>query len=106
MKTFIFIVVLFLILIVGGGLTTMLISTNGAILPILTTTTVPDASPTMVLPWKAEQIFLLIGFLLFNLVGIAVTLAGLFWLVDRGLRNNRASTPTNDKTPATTTAAE
>lgn len=106
MRTFIIVVVIFLILIVGGGLTTMLISTNGAILPILTTTTVPDASPTMVLPWKAEQIFLLIGFLLFNLIGIAVTLAGLFWLVDRGLRSSRANAAAAETKPATTQTAE
>jgi hypothetical protein len=93
-RTFITVVVLLLILIIGGGLTSMLIANNGSVLPILTTTNVPDASPTTVLPWKAEQFFLLVGFILFNLIGIAATLALIFWLVDRGLRRNRGSAQT------------
>lgn len=91
MRAFITVVVVLLILIIGGGLTSMLIGNNGEVLPILTTTSVPDASPTVVLPWKAEQVFLLVGFILFNLIGIAATLALIFFLVDRGLRRNRAS---------------
>jgi hypothetical protein len=90
-RGFITLVALFLILVVGGGLTSMLIANEGGtILPIQTTTTIPDASPTVVLPWKAEQFFLLTGFLLFNLIGIAVTLAIIFWYVDRQLRRSRA----------------
>lgn len=89
MRVFITVVVVVVILIIGGGLTSMLIANEGSILPVLTTTNVPDASPTTVLPWKAEQVFLLVGFILFNLIGIAATLALVFWLVDRGLRRNR-----------------
>lgn len=89
MRAFITVVVVVVILIIGGGLTSMLIANEGSILPVLTTTNVPDASPTTVLPWKAEQVFLLVGFILFNLIGIAATLALVFWLVDRGLRRNR-----------------
>jgi hypothetical protein len=90
-RAFIVIVVILLILIVGGGLTAMLVANNGGgLLPILTTTNIPDASPTVVLPWKAEQFFLLVGFVLFNLIGMAATLALVFWLVDRGLRRNQA----------------
>jgi hypothetical protein len=94
-RAFIIIVAILLILIIGGGLTSMLVSNNGgSVLPILTTTNIPDASPTVVLPWKAEQFFLLVGFVLFNLIGMAVTLAVVFWLVDRGLRRNKsAGTP-------------
>lgn len=96
MRVFIIIVAILLILIIGGGLTSMLVSNNGgSVLPILTTTNIPDASPTVVLPWKAEQFFLLVGFVLFNLVGMAVTLAVVFWLVDRGLRRGKA-----EETPA------
>lgn len=101
MRAFITIVAILLILIIGGGLTSMLVSNNGGgVLPILTTTNIPDASPTVVLPWKAEQFFLLVGFILFNLIGMALTLALVFWLVDRGLRRNKsagASTPTNQR---------
>lgn len=91
MRAFIAVVAVLLILMIGGGLTAMLVANNGGgVLPILTTTNIPDASPTVVLPWKAEQFFLLVGFVLFNLIGMAATLALVFWLVDRGLRRNRA----------------
>jgi uncharacterized membrane protein len=104
-RTLIAIVVILVILIIGGGLTSMLMGSSGAVLPILTTTTVPDASPTIVLPWKAEQFFLLVGFIVFNLVGIALTLAVIFWAVDRGLKRSRTSA---NNTPAAmhTAAAE
>ena len=102
MRTLIAIVAILVILIIGGGMTSMLIGSNGGVLPILTTTTVPDASPTIVLPWKAEQFFLLVGFIMFNLIGIALTLAVIVWAVDRGLRRNRASA---NATPATTRSA-
>ena len=45
----------------------------------------PDASPTTMLPWKANQFFILVAFILFNLVGIAVTLAIVIWVIDWGL---------------------
>lgn len=103
MRTFIVVVIVLLVLIIGGGLTATLIATNNSVLPVLTTTTVPDASPMVVVPWKAEQLFLLVGFLLFNLVGIAVTLAVIVWVFDRGLRNKGGSTTS---APATTGTAE
>ena len=83
---------LLLLLVIGGGLTTQLIANqSGSVLPILTQTANPDASPTTFLPWKAEQFFLLIGFILFNLVGIALTIAVIIWLLDRGIRRNPAA---------------
>jgi hypothetical protein len=51
-------------------------------------------------PWKAEQFFLLIGFLIFNLVGIAITLAIVFWLIDRGIRRSRNEAAAGAGTPA------
>jgi hypothetical protein len=80
---------LVLLLVMGGALTSLLINASGdGVLPILTQTANPDASPTLVVPWKAEQFFLLIGFLLFNLVGIAGTIALIVWLIDRGVRRS------------------
>ena len=105
-RTLITIVVLLLILIIGGGLTSMLIANQGDVLPILTTTNVPDASPTVVLPWKAEQVFLLVGFILFNLIGIAATLALIFWLVDRGLRRSQTSGASANATSTVARAEE
>jgi hypothetical protein len=94
MRRLLLIAGLFVILIIGGGLTTQLIAnqTTGApLLPFLTQTINPDASRTVLLPWKAEQFFLLVGFLIFNLIGIAATIALLFWFADRGVRRNAAS---------------
>lgn len=83
---------LVLLLVIGGALTSMLINASGgSVLPILTQTANPDASPTLVVPWKAEQFFLLVGFLIFNLVGIAATIALIVWLIDRGVRRNAQS---------------
>lgn len=81
---------LLLLLIIGGGLTAELISTDGgSMLPILTQTINPDASPTEIVPWKAEQFFLLVGFILFNLIGIAATIAIIVWLLDGAIRRNK-----------------
>jgi hypothetical protein len=80
---------LLLLLIIGGGLTAQLIATDGGeLLPILTQTANPDASPTAVVPWKAEQFVLLVGFVLFNLVGIAATIAVILWFLDRGIKRS------------------
>jgi hypothetical protein len=84
-------VVLLVILLAGGGLTMQLLSGgDSSLLPVLTQVNSADASPTTVLPWKAEQFFLMVGFILFNLVGIGVTLAVVFWFLDRGVRRARA----------------
>jgi hypothetical protein len=83
---------LLLLLVIGGGLTTQLIANQGgSLLPILTQTANPDASPTTFLPWKAEQFFLLVGFILFNLIGIGLTIAVIIWFVDRGIRRTPAA---------------
>jgi hypothetical protein len=84
------VVVIIFVLLAGGGLTSMLISTGGQVAPILQQVSAPDASPTTMLPWKANQFFILVGFVLFNLVGIAVTLAIIFWVVDRGVKRSKA----------------
>jgi hypothetical protein len=84
-------IVLVLLLVIGGGLTSLLSSSSGGtVLPILQQTNAIDASPTVMVPWKANQFILLVGFLLFNLVGIAVTIAIILWFVDRGVRKSRA----------------
>jgi predicted membrane protein len=89
-KRFLVIVALLVILIIGGGLTMQLIASGGQILPILETVSNPDADRSVVLPWKAEQLFLMIGFLIFNLVGIAATIGIIFWFIDRGVRKSQA----------------
>jgi uncharacterized membrane protein len=96
---------LVLLLVIGGALTSLLINaSDGGVLPILTQTVNPDASPTQVVPWKAEQFFLLVGFLLFNLVGIAATIGLIVWLIDRGVRRNaQAAAKASGETKVTAT---
>jgi len=87
----------------GGGLTAQLLSNGGSLqLPVLMQTVQPDASPTTMLPWKAEQFFLLIGFVVFNVVGIAATLAIIFWFMDRGIRQGKAEAAVRDAALAAT----
>lgn len=89
MRRFSFLIVLMIVLLAGGGLTSLLIASGSQVLPILTQVGAPDASPTTVLPWKANQFFILVGFVLFNLVGIAATLAVIFVAVDWGLKQSK-----------------
>jgi hypothetical protein len=83
-RRFTFLVVLIVLLLAGGGLTSLLLASGGQVLPILQQVSAPDASPTTMLPWKANQFFILIAFVLFNLVGMAVTIAIVLWVLDWG----------------------
>jgi hypothetical protein len=78
-----------IVLLAGGALTSLLVAGGSQMIPILTQVSAPDASPTTLLPWKANQFFILIAFVLFNLVGIAITLAIIFWAVDWGLKQSK-----------------
>jgi hypothetical protein len=79
-------------LIVGGGLTAQIASQGGtATFPwVIRSTDNPDASVMDMTPWKAEQLFLVIGFILFNLIGAGVTVAVVFWLLHRGVKQVKA----------------
>ncbi len=90
MKRFTFLIVVLVILLAGGGLTSLLVATGGQVLPFLKQVGTPDASPTMMLPWKADQFFILIAFALVNLIGIAVTIAIIIWIIDWGLKRSKA----------------
>jgi hypothetical protein len=102
------IVVLLIVLLIGGGLTTQLISSgDSGPLPVLRTTANPEASVSEMVPWKAEQLFLIIGFILFNLIGMAVTIALVVWLIDRAIRKGRAEAGATPKpAPAARETAE
>lgn len=91
MKRFGVVIGLLLLLLIGGGLTSLLIANNGGgVLPILEVVGSPEASRTVMTSWKANQLFALIGFVLFNLVGMAVTIGIVLWLLDRGIRRSQA----------------
>ncbi len=42
-------------------------------------------------PWEAGQLILLIGFIMFNLVGMGATIALLFWFLSKQIANVKAS---------------
>jgi len=42
-------------------------------------------------PWEAGQLILLIGFILFNLVGIGATIALLFWFLSKQVANVKSA---------------
>lgn len=95
MRRFTFLIVLIVLLLAGGGLTSLLLASGGQVLPILQQVSTPDASPTTLLPWKANQFFILIAFALFNLVGIAVTIAVVLWVIDWGVKRGQADAKKN-----------
>lgn len=96
MKRLVGVVVILFILLAGGGLTAQFIANNGAApLPVLQQTSNPEGSVSELVPWQTEQLFLFIGFILFNLIGIAVTIAVIMWLLDRGVRHSRAEAKTS-----------
>ena len=91
MKKVIILGILLVVVLTGGALTSYMLANNGTVpVPVLTTTVDPDASTTMMLGWKAEQLFILVSFILFNLIGITVTIAIVIWFFDRGIRRSRA----------------
>jgi hypothetical protein len=78
-------VVVLAILAGGGALTVMLTQTESpdAIPGAVVQTRDPEASPFMAEEWQAHQFFLLTGFIIFNLVGIGVTIAIIIWFISR-----------------------
>ena len=103
MKRAAFIIGSLLLLIIGGGLTAQIAQQGGrdAIPVFVIQTDNPDASVFESVPWKAEQLLLLIGFLLFNLVGIGVTIALIMWFLNRQVKSVHGSEP-----PARTRASD
>jgi hypothetical protein len=94
-KRLIFLFVVIAILIAGGGLTAQLASTNGdqRIPGSMVQTDDPEASVFVATEWQAQQFFLLVGFLLFNLIGIGVTIAIIMWFLSRQVAVVGASAP-------------
>jgi hypothetical protein len=101
-KNFGILVVVIVLLLLGGGLTAQLANADiSQILPIIRQTNVPEASFIDPAPWQAQQFIILVGFILFNLVGIGATIAIIMWLLDRQVRLSKATPP---KEGAITTA--
>ncbi|MAS34551.1 MAG: hypothetical protein CL610_11120 [Anaerolineaceae bacterium] len=92
MRKLAFVIGAVVLLLIGGGLTSQLMSSGGeALLPFITQTNVPDASTLETAPWQAEQLVMFVGFILFNLIGMAATIAIVLWLLHRGVKQARSS---------------
>lgn len=88
----------------AGGFITALLggSELSDLLPFLIQTSDPEANTLVAEPWQAEQLFLLVGFVLFNLVGMGATIAVLMWVLHRGVVGIRAE----EEAAASTETAE
>jgi hypothetical protein len=95
MKRVAFIIGALVLLIIGGGLTAQIAQQGGrgAIPVFVIQTENPDASVFESVPWKAEQLVLLVGFLLFNLIGIGVTIALIMWFLNRQVKSVQGGEP-------------
>lgn len=94
MKRLVILITVMAILIVGGGLSAQIAANNNnatsALPGLLKQTDNPDASVFEATPWQAEQFFLFVGFLLFNMIGIGVTIMAILWLLNRGALEAKA----------------
>jgi hypothetical protein len=87
--------VLIVVLIVGGGLTSQLASSNSSFqLPVLKQTDNPDGSPETMTSWKAEQLVLVIMFILFSpfppgLIPMAIGIMVLMIVLDWGVKSSK-----------------
>jgi hypothetical protein len=89
-KRLAFIVTVVIVLLIGGAVTAQL-AVSGTDSLFITQTTDPDASVMAAASWQAEQLLLFIGFVLFNLVGIAVTITVVMWILHRGVKEVEAA---------------
>lgn len=89
MKRLILLIIIIAILGAGGTLTAL--TGNGwspAAIPGAKQQCADAAcSVFMAEPWEAGQLLLLVGFILFNLIGIGATLALLFWFLSKQVAN-------------------
>ena len=89
MRTFRIFIGLLVVLVIGGAVT-LLLSDGGSLLPFIQQTSNPGASTSEIEGWQAEQFFLLVGFLVTNMVGIGLTIAALMWFLNRGVKQVEA----------------
>ena len=111
MKRLAIFVVVMLLLVIGGGLTSQIVANNNnpeSIVPFaLKQTNDPNASVFTSVAWKSEQLFLFVGFILFNMIGMGATIAIVLWLLHRGVVHSKAEgggkaeiQPASTETPA------
>lgn len=113
MRRLVILLVLIVIMIIGGGLTSQIASSEGSVpIPgLVRQTDDPDASALDMTPWKAEQLFLVILFILFSpfppgLIPLAIGLTLLMWFLDWQVRATRAKPGPSTSSETTPTVAE
>lgn len=84
-----------LVLLMIGGMATVMIG-EGKIPGALVQTNNIEASVFTAADWQAQQFFLFVGFVLFNLIGISATIAVIVWLFHRGVARARATEPQSE----------
>jgi predicted membrane protein len=91
-KRLIIVLAVIMLLIITGGLTAQIASQGGSLsIPgLIRQTANPDASAMDMTSWKAEQLFLLVGFVLFNLIGMGVTIMLVFWFFNWQVKKSAA----------------
>ena len=99
MKNRMTILIAVLVVLGGSGLITSILAGNdiAEVLPFLVQSGDPEASTMAAEPWQAEQIFILVGFILFNLIGMAATIAIIMWFLHRGVAEVRAEPATESE---------
>jgi len=96
-RRLIILAVLVVVLIAGGGLTSQLASGgSGFELPVLKQTNNPDGAPEAMTSWKAEQLVLVILFILFSpfppgLIPMAIGIMVLMIVLDWGVKSSKKS---------------
>lgn len=90
MKRLALLAVLVILLLAGGGLTQLLLG-GGLDSLFIVQSTAPDSSILTAAPWQTEQLLLMVGFIVVNLLGMGVTLGIVFWLLHRGVKRAAAN---------------
>ncbi len=108
MKNLLIVVGIAVLLVIGGGLTAQLrsVGPDGSLIPFfLVQSDSPEASTLEAAPWQAEQLVIFIGFIVFNLIGIAATIALVMWFLHRGVKVAEATENTTAITSTGSTTA-
>lgn len=80
---------LIIVVLAAGGLTAQLASFDVAIHQ----TDSPDASVFTATPGQSAAFFVMVGFIVFNVLGAGLTLAAVFWFLNRQIIRSQAENP-------------
>lgn len=93
-------IVIVAVSIVGGGLTSFIAAegTTGLLPGLITVTRIPEASVNQFGANQGLWFALMVGFILFNLVGASLTFAVLIWFLDKNVQKARVEKNANHAT--------